>query len=395
LRPRGRRERSFTVFFSAFAVLLLFEAATYAAQGPGLFKGRYVFVLLSFVPIAFGVYLKRGRPLGLVVVGLAALTAIAAVRLPISTYTNATFRSDSSFLLGVGFVQDKIGVVPTSFLLAGAVTLGVVGAIAVALRGGGGFALVAAICFAALASAATVAADISRSDQVRATLPDHLTWVDDAVHGHVTAIATPSSPPVELIDQLYWNQSIQREVLLDDAAPTDAFSAPKLRIGRDGSLENIRGDLLVHNFGTTVVPANARLIAREQKFSLWRAGNTPRLRLLIENRFFDQWLAPGGRIRVWPRPGRRATQLAFRLSLPQSWQHSVVRVQVGGTSFAVRRGSSVEVVCKSSDGALDARFSSSDAVLQPDFRALAVRLSQLRATDIPPGSPKAGCRRAS
>jgi hypothetical protein len=393
MRPRERRARAFVTLFSALSVVLLLEAAVYSAQGPGLFKGRYLFVLLPLVPIAFGLYLERGRPLRVVVLAISALIAVAAVRVPISTFASSTLRDSSSFLLGVGYVQDHAGVGAASILVLAAVTVGAIGAAVVAFRGGGAAALVVAICFAAVASAGAVAADISFSRGIRAALPTNLTWIDDAAEGEVTAIATPSTPRRELLDQLYWNQSVQREVILDDAVPTDAFSAPHVRIRPDGRLVGVgRGELLVSDFGTKLLPAGAQLVARARRLSLWRTRGTPRLRLLMENRYWDTWLASRGRIRAWPTVGARAVSMTFRLSLPRAWLRSVVRLQLGRQTFAIRRGSIRNIECATATGPLDLRFSSPDAVFQTDLRALAVRLSHVRVTDTDGLRKTQGCR---
>ena len=61
-RPRGRAETSFAALASGFAAGLFFEAALYASNGSERFQERYLFALLPLLPIAFGLYLKHGRP---------------------------------------------------------------------------------------------------------------------------------------------------------------------------------------------------------------------------------------------------------------------------------------------------------------------------------------------
>jgi hypothetical protein len=381
VRPIGRRGLAFCAFVSVLSIALLLEAAIYAAQGPGFFKGRYVLAIPSLVPIAFGLYLKRGRPLPGIVFGLAGIMAIAATRLPISEYANATFRSDSAFLLAAGWAEDRLGIVPVSFLVAGLVTTGLLGGVLIAYRGGGIYGILAAICFAAFTSGGAVAADVSRSREVRATLPHNLGWVDRVARAQVTAIATPGSPPAELIDQLFWNQSVQREVLLDGASPTDAFSAPGLRITPGGRLRNVSGDLLIENFGTTMVPFDAQLVASAGHFSLWRPRTIPRLRLLIEGRYSDSWLASSAGIRAWSSSGHGGVKVSFDLSLPARWPRHVVRFQLAGSAFVTRRGSHIRVMCETTGGPLNVAFSSSDFVLRGNFRVFAIRMSRLSVAD--------------
>ena len=107
-------------------------------------------------------------------------------------------------------------------------------------------------------------------ESVRNQLPTDLSWVDHAVRGPVTAIETPQAVKQDLLYQLYWNTSVQREVLLGSANATDAFSAPHLRIAANGALENVHGDVLFHDYGATGVFANARQVASKVRFTLWQ-----------------------------------------------------------------------------------------------------------------------------
>ena len=62
-RPSARRtETAFAALATAFAAGLLFEAALYASNGSARFQERYLFALLPLVPVAFGLYVKHGRP---------------------------------------------------------------------------------------------------------------------------------------------------------------------------------------------------------------------------------------------------------------------------------------------------------------------------------------------
>ena len=61
VRPTHRREIVFSLLAGAFMVLLFCESAVYAANS-GDFKERYLFTAMPLLALAYGVYLKRGRP---------------------------------------------------------------------------------------------------------------------------------------------------------------------------------------------------------------------------------------------------------------------------------------------------------------------------------------------
>ena len=67
-------------------------------------------MILALVPVAFGVYLKRGRPARLVVTALAAVIAVLAALLPLSAYAIETKLDDSPFLWAVAELEAQIGV---------------------------------------------------------------------------------------------------------------------------------------------------------------------------------------------------------------------------------------------------------------------------------------------
>ena len=82
--------------------------------------------------------------------------------------------------------------------------------------------------------------------------PRRLTWVDGAASGPVTAIETADRARSKTCStRCTGTRRSNRELLLGTAVPTDTFSAPHLAIRSDGSLVDVRGDVLFHDFGTT------------------------------------------------------------------------------------------------------------------------------------------------
>jgi len=388
---RGRRAVGFACFAGTFALLIVAEATAHAADSLE-FKERYLFVLLALLPVAFSLYARDPKRRRLVVVGVAFAIVIAVARVPISGYDAATYKSDSQFLLAVADLENSLGVANTSLLVAVVGTVGAALAVLTAFRGRSwvvpAFALAIAVALTAQASRV----DIRSTSSIRAGYPGSLTWVDDAAHGPVTALATPLSPASDLLSEIWWNQSVQREAVLDLGDPTDAFAYTRVHPARDGALPGVRGDVLVDDYGTTAVLANATPLAHSTNFTLWRPHGAPRFRTLIEGRFYDGWLADKGTIRAWPERRAAGVRATFRLSLPASWTKTS-SVKLGRKAVALRPGESVEVACASASGPLRVRFSSQTVVLSYSafFRRLSVKLTQFEARDVPRGTSRAGC----
>jgi hypothetical protein len=381
LRPRGRVETVFACFAATLAMLLLIESTT-PATDPSRFKERYLFALLPLVPIAFGLYLKHGQPLRYLVFALAAVTAVAVARLPLSQYAASTFKTDSQFLFAVSYAESRVGVGTGSLIVAVVATVGATAAALLAVRDFGRLAFMWVIAVSVATTAAAIRLDRQLSGRVRATLPHDLGWVDDAGGGSVTAIATRTGPSTPLREALFWNESIRRERVLPGAASTDPFSAPLLEIAPSGRLVGGAGEMLVDDFDATVSFVNSNRVARAPNLTLWRGASDPQLRLLIEGRFTDDWLTAGGRLRAWPSKGNLdGTSVTFALSLPRYWRTSV-RLRLAHRVFIVHPGQRYRVVCRTGSGPVDVRFSSVDRVIGPDLRVFTARLSDVRVTDL-------------
>jgi hypothetical protein len=389
MAPRDRRARVFSLMTATLATILVVAASVYSAVGLlPRFQGRYTFVLLPLLAIAFGLYIQRGRPRRPVAIVVALALVIALARLPLSAYAVPGLTDASPFLFAVAFVQSHLGVGSGSLAIALLATIAALAAVTVAFRGNGLAWMFVSILLLTAVSAAATANDLARNRAARALLPRDLTWIDDAVRGPVTAIATPDSRPRELLHALYWNTSIQREVVAGDATPSDAFAAPKLRIGANGALLNVSGDLLFDSEGTTGRLMDARALARATSFVLWHPIGAPRFRLLIEGRYSDGWLSNLGRIRAWPRSAGETARISFSLVVPPV-RTTPVRVTLGGYHATVGAGSPLKVVCVGANAhAVDVPFSSPDAFVDGNLRTLSLELTRLQVTDVrpPPGS---------
>jgi hypothetical protein len=377
VKPRGRAERAFALMGAALLLLLLIQASSYSTLAAGRFRERYVFLVLPLLPIAFGLYLKHGRPLRWLVIVLAAVIAIAVARLPLSAYAVPGLSDDSPFLFAVTFLQEKVGIDSASLIAAAAATVAAAASIAIAFRGRGLAAVVAMIALASLLSVGATARELAGTRMIRAHLPHNLTWIDDASHASVTAISTPNSDSRPLLNPMYWNTSVQREMTLDGAFPSDQFHSTRVHIGKTGML-NARGNLLFAVSGTTVWLDDGKTLARQPNFLLWHPNHVPHLRLLIEGRYDDGWLNGGGRIRAWPRRFSDGTTLS----------------SIGGLRMTMEPGIPRRILCRSALQPLDVHFSSDRVVADANFRRLTVKMIQIKITDVrrrPRGLRRTAC----
>jgi hypothetical protein len=384
-RPRGRTETSFAAFAIVFAAALFFEAALYASNGSARFQERYLFSLLPLVPVAFGLYVKHGRPLRMPVTLLAMLLFAAVARVPLSGYA-ATGSTDSPFLFAVFRLEQAMGAANGTLLVAALAGMAAVGSIVVARRGGAPIAVVATIAVAACASVGAIAYDATSTRDVRASfLPANPSWVDASGLRNVALVQTTGSPAANAIQALYWNRSVTHEVRLGNAQPTDVYPAPRIRVGGDGTLAGVGGNILVQDYGTTARFSNVSLVARAGTFSLYRSDGAPKLSLLERGRYSDGWLARTGRLSVWPdATGRVHGTLRFALSLPPG--ASPITIRFGKVDYRVAPGRGTIVTY-----AIDARgkwslpFTSHGGSFRDDLRAVSVLSSPpvLHRFDVP------------
>ncbi len=346
---RERRDRAFAVLAIPFAAAVLFEGALYASNNdaPRL-KERYLMVLMPLFPLAFGLYLKRGRPGRLLVAVLAASIAALAALLPLSGYAAAAGSEDSPLLWSFVTLKWELGISNASLVFAICATVGA--ALAATVAWGRLTRPAIAVALLLMASVAVGAArfDLYDAGQIRSHLvAPSPTWVDDARLGAVAAVQTDLAPPPSLLEQLFWNPSINEELLLGaNANPSDAFRTARLRVARDGTLlvhgRPLRTAFLYQNFQSSPVLEGVRQRGRYGSFTLWQPTGTVRLRTLEVGRYGDGWLKLKGVIRAWPTASYGT--VSFTLSLPRNasgpvrmrFGEQIYRLVPGGPGVPVR-----------------------------------------------------------
>src|SRR5205085_1509260 len=145
-------ETAFAALAATFTAGVVAEAALYASNGSLRFQERYLFAVLPLVPVAFGLYLKHGRPCRSAVTVLASALAAASALVPLSGYAAALGKTDSPFLVAVFRLETLVGTANGALAIAALATAGAAGAVLVSRRGGGSYAVAATLAAALLAS---------------------------------------------------------------------------------------------------------------------------------------------------------------------------------------------------------------------------------------------------
>jgi hypothetical protein len=336
-RPQRRAECAFAVTTVLLAGALLLEAAQIADTDSQRFQERYLFTLVPLLGVAFGLYVKRGLPFRIPVgLGSAALLLLAA-RVPLSGYAAAHNKDDSPTLWAVLRFESLVSVGN------GALAVALVAAALSAIAALAAFRKLpaAVVVFAAVAACCALSAGASSYDHLSSTSLRHslnpdLRWVDHAQLGSVDLLAPPGSRKEQLWEQLFWNTSVKRLLLLG-SPPLDQFDTKVVHVAPDGRLlvdgRADRRPLLVQTYASTVQMTGVQRVRRDVIFDLYRPAGTPRLQLVAAGRYPDKWLAPQGAITVWTKKGGTLTLVVTMPSgtrvTPVSFNGRLVHVRPG------------------------------------------------------------------
>ena len=337
-RPRSRAELAFGALFLTTAVALLLEAGLAGAVEGA--QERYVFYVLPLVAVAFCVYASRGWPARTPLALVTSLLIAASSQVPLAGLTAAEGKAQSPFLLAAFRLEEALGSPGTgSLALAAAAAILGIGAIVLSARPALATSIVLGLALAAsvAASVGAVAFDNRNSASVRAAfLPAERSWIDRAGFNDVTLVRGADGIRTEALEQLFWNRSVDRVVLLPGAEEVDHFQSSALSLGSEGSLRAegrpLTGPVLVDGYGGTIVLSDAQRVASSQSYTLWRPNGQARLALYLAGRYSDGWLAGIGRMYLWPdqRGGTIARRVSLTLTAPAGAEGMVIRFQEPG-----------------------------------------------------------------
>jgi hypothetical protein len=298
-RPRRRAELAFAVTAVLLAGALLLEAAQIADTDSQRFQERYLFTLVPLLAVAFGLYVQRGLPLRIPVGICSGALLLLAARVPLSGYAAAHNKDDSPTLWAVLRLEALVSVGNGALaiaLVAGA--LSAIAALAAFRKLPAAVAVVAAIGACCALSAGAASYDHLSSTSLRHSLNPDLRWVDHAHLGAVDLLAPPGARKEQSWEQLFWNTSVTRLLLLG-SPPLDQFDTKFVRVARDGRIlvdgRTDRRPLLVQTYASTVEMTGVERVRRDVIFDLYRPAGTPRLRLVAGRPLPGQVAGPARR----------------------------------------------------------------------------------------------------
>jgi hypothetical protein len=310
VRPRSRAELAFGAFAASLVVSALLQAALWGDSSQ--MQERYMFYAVPLLAVAFALHAQHGWPWRRAhALGCAAMLLVAATA-PLSGYAVQAGKQHATFLFAVTRAEELLGGIGPGALAVGAAA----GALSLATAALAWSRMatigVTALALAACAASAGLAAsyDLRYDAAVRRDyLPADRSWVDHAVAGDV-ALLYGRGQPKEGLEQLFWNRSVNRVLLMPGAPPLDAFGAQNVAIGRDGTLleggRPLHQPLLVDEGAAVIELRGARRIAASQAYALWRPAGVPALTRYFTGWYRDGWLANSGVFRVWsPRVSGR------------------------------------------------------------------------------------------
>ena len=312
---------------------LLIQAAV--VGDVGRVQERYAIYALPLLICLFALYAARGWPHLRLHALVAAVAATAAAVVPLAGYAAGGGTGQSFVLVSLQELERYVGDVGlASLVFAAAATIASAIVLAVAsLRPRLG-------TVAALAVTAAVGVGMTGDGQ-RPLRGEPLSREGDLpsrrpVLGRCCrerpgdSSRAPRSVRGDLHTTLFWNRSVQRLVLLDDAASPDPFAAPSADLDDAGHLVGTTGLVLADTYGSAVVLRNAVRLASGPTKTLWRSRSTPQLQLTMTGRYFSGALSSEGELRVWPEHagGKLAGWLELDLSAPSGAAPLPFRVEL-------------------------------------------------------------------
>lgn len=383
--PRTRGERAFSVLALAFTVALLLQAGFIADFDSQRMQERYFFPVLPLAALLFGLALSRGRNTIRAAVLISFGIVVLSLRVPLSGYAAAHGKDDSATLTAVLRLEQLTTTANGSLVVALVTLLLALAGAAVLLRPR--FGAVAGLALAVAAGAALSfgahSFDARNTRFLRANdIPADARWVDHAKLKHVALVEPPGSVAPHALEVLWWNTTVDRELLLPGGMPTDHFGGREgLGIAKDGRLfvadgTTVAQPLLVQTYGSRLAFANATLVGRGVTFDLFKPSGTPRVTMFANGYFFDGWLAARGSISVWPdASGRTTGALRLSLSMPAGAGATVLELHAPGYSrtVTVRPGKHVPVVVQvSAKGPWTLKYSTPSGGFASDNRRVSV-----------------------
>jgi 4-amino-4-deoxy-L-arabinose transferase-like glycosyltransferase len=342
-RPASRPELAFGLLAGTLTAALIFQASVYGA--PTLAQERYTFYVLPLWPLLFLLYARRGWPRRTYQALIALALVACALVTPLTTMALADGELHSPVLYAVvrlrAAMGDNAGTASVVVVLAAALLAVVVACVSAWPRVRSPLALFAAAAFACTTSVGAYSFDQITARQIKNTYAGpNPSWVDASGVTGTRLVLIPGDLKTDALEQLFWNRSVDRVVIMSGARKIDSFAANAGKVARDGTLlvdgRQLSTPVLFDEYGATVQLQDARRVGGGPTSVLYQPNGPVRLRLLAIGSFRNGWLAQRGVFAIWPDAGR-ATRLAGYLSLrvTTAKHKRPVRLRFRGTSTHV------------------------------------------------------------
>jgi hypothetical protein len=320
-RPRTRAELAFAALTLVLTAGLVAEASLLGDAEQ--VQERYLFYVLPLVAVAFGLYASRGWPHRLYHALAAATLVTAAAVVPLSGFAAAEEKMHSPLLYGAFRIEQWVGTPGSgSLAIALVATLATAVVVLVSRLPSTATAVALSLAFAMCVafSAAAMVFDLENTRSARKSFfGSDRSWVDSARLGDVTLLRNFGGQRGATFQQLFWNRSVNRVVLMPGASVIDPFPADAVTVSRDGTLHaggtHLTGPLLVDQYVVTARLSGARHVGSAPGFHLYEPAGTPRLSALFVGRHHDGWLGGEGEVTLWPQPGRTRLEGSFVLNV--------------------------------------------------------------------------------
>jgi dolichyl-phosphate-mannose-protein mannosyltransferase len=317
-RPRSRGELAFGALTLSLLLALLLQASLWGE--PAIMQERYTFYAVPLLATAFALFASRGWPWRRAHTAACAGLLIVASTVPLSTYVAHFGNRHSIMLFAVTRSEQTLGVGGGALAVAAvAGLLALVAALLGLSRRTAGLILALALVASGGTGIAAASYDLGKNDSVRrAYLPADPSWVDHASVGDVALVYSRGHYYRDGLEQLFWNRSVSRILLLPAAGALDSFVTSQIEIGRDGTLlvggRPLRLPLLVDSRVAKMRLRDATLVATSPAYDLWKPAGAAKLYSYAVGWYRDGWLARRS-FEVWAP--RIAGRVRFRIKGPR------------------------------------------------------------------------------
>jgi 4-amino-4-deoxy-L-arabinose transferase-like glycosyltransferase len=337
-RPRIRAELGFALLTVTVTVALLLQASIYGDTHVA--QTRYTFYIVPLWVISFLLYAQRGWPRRRAVALLTLGLLTAALTTPLTTAAIGQGKIHAPELFAVGQIEQSFNnnAGKTSSLFFIALLVGAVlttGAAWARPKVATIVALTFAVACMCVLSVAAYGFDSTNTKSVRAAFAgSNPSWVDELHLGPVQMVITPNGLMTDSLEQMFWNRSVDRAVLLPGAKPTDSLPAGKGTVTGDGTLlvngRQVTGPALIDQYSTSVQVRGAARLGSDPSSVLYRPSGALKFKLVAIGQYDQHWLGQRGAFLIWPDAvgGPVAGQVVLRLSLPAGAR--TIRMQFRG-----------------------------------------------------------------